>query len=46
VQTTTEALTSLIEPLMIAVIGVLIGGIIISLYLPMFSIYGQISDAG
>jgi type IV pilus assembly protein PilC len=43
VQTTTEALTSLIEPLMIAVIGVLIGGIIVSLYLPMFSIYGQIS---
>ena len=29
VQTTTEALTSLIEPLMIAVIGVLIGGIIV-----------------
>ncbi|WP_309709710.1 type II secretion system F family protein, partial [Pseudolysinimonas sp.] len=43
VQSTTEALTSLIEPLMIAVIGVLIGGIIVSLYLPMFSIYGQIS---
>jgi len=43
VQTTTESLTSLIEPLMIAVIGVLIGGIIVSLYLPMFSIYGQIS---
>ncbi|MEO8528707.1 MAG: type II secretion system F family protein, partial [Pseudolysinimonas sp.] len=46
VQSTTEALTSLIEPLMIAVIGVLIGGIIISLYLPMFSIYGQISNQG
>jgi len=46
VQTMTEQLTSLIEPLMIAVIGVLIGGIIISLYLPMFSIYGQISNAG
>jgi type IV pilus assembly protein PilC len=43
VQSTTEALTSLIEPLMIAVIGVLIGGIIVSLYMPMFSIYGQIS---
>jgi type IV pilus assembly protein PilC len=43
VQTTTEALTSLIEPLMIAVIGVLIGGIIVSLYMPMFSLYSQIS---
>ncbi len=44
VQTTTEALTSLIEPLMIAVIGVLIGGIIVSLYLPMFSLYDQIGQ--
>jgi type IV pilus assembly protein PilC len=39
VQSTTESLTSLIEPLMIAFIGVIIGGIIVSLYLPMFSIY-------
>jgi type IV pilus assembly protein PilC len=44
VQTTTEALTSLIEPLMIAVIGVLIGGIIVSLYLPMFALYDQIGQ--
>lgn len=43
VQTTTEALTSLIEPLMIAFIGIVIGGIIVSLYLPMFSIYSTIS---
>ncbi|MCK4267546.1 MAG: type II secretion system F family protein [Actinomycetia bacterium] len=33
-----ESLTSLIEPLMIAVMGVIIGGIIISLYLPMFKL--------
>ena len=33
-----EALTSLIEPLMIAAMGVIIGGIIISLYLPMFKL--------
>ncbi|HEB12427.1 MAG TPA: type II secretion system F family protein [Actinobacteria bacterium] len=31
-----EGLTSLIEPLMIGVMGFVIGGIIISLYLPMF----------
>jgi type IV pilus assembly protein PilC len=42
VQATTEALTSLIEPLMIAFIGLIVGGIIISLYMPMFSIYQQI----
>ena len=33
-----ESLTALIEPLMIAVMGVVIGGIIVSLYMPMFQI--------
>jgi type IV pilus assembly protein PilC len=42
VQTTTEQLTSLIEPLMIGVIGVVIGGMIIALYMPIFTIYNQI----
>ncbi len=31
-----DALTSLIEPLMIVVVGLVVGGILISLYLPMF----------
>jgi type IV pilus assembly protein PilC len=39
VQSTTEQLTSLIEPLMIAFIGVVIGGMIVALYLPVFSIF-------
>ena len=39
VQSTTEQLTALIEPLMIAFIGVVIGGMIVALYLPMFSIF-------
>lgn len=39
VEATTEQLTSLIEPLMIGVIGVLIGGMVIALYMPMFSIF-------
>jgi len=42
VDTTTKALTSLIEPLMIAFIGVIIGGMIVALYLPVFSIYDAI----
>jgi len=42
VETTTKALTSLIEPLMIAFIGVVIGGMIVALYLPVFSIFDQI----
>jgi len=43
VQTTTEALTSLIEPLMIGFIGVVIGGMIVALYLPIFTIFEQIN---
>lgn len=42
VDTTTKALTSLIEPLMIAFIGVVIGGMIVALYLPVFSIFNEI----
>lgn len=42
VQSTTESLTSLIEPLMIAVIGIVIGGMIVALYMPIFTIFEQI----
>ncbi|TYL46419.1 type II secretion system F family protein [Nocardioides sp. BGMRC 2183] len=42
VEATTEALTALIEPLMIAFLGVIVGGMIICLYLPMFSIFDLI----
>lgn len=37
-----SALTSLIEPIIIVVMGVVIGGILIAMYLPMFDIIGQI----
>ncbi|WP_456788512.1 type II secretion system F family protein [Cellulomonas sp. P5_C5] len=39
VTATTEQLTSLIEPLMIAILGTIIGGMIIALYMPIFSIF-------
>ena len=39
VESTTEQLTSLIEPLMILVLGILIGGMIVALYMPIFSIF-------
>jgi type IV pilus assembly protein PilC len=42
VDATTEALTSLIEPLMIAVLGTLIGGMIIALYMPIFNVFNLI----
>src|SRR5215217_385290 len=39
VDATVKALTSLIEPLMIVVVGGIVGAIVISMYLPMFRIY-------
>ena len=39
VEATTAQLTSLIEPLMIGIIGVIIGGMVIALYMPMFAIF-------
>jgi type IV pilus assembly protein PilC len=44
VEATTEALTALIEPIMIAVLGGLVGGMIICLYLPIFSVYDHIGS--
>jgi type IV pilus assembly protein PilC len=38
VEATTEALTALIEPLMIVIIGSIIGAMIIALYMPIFSL--------
>ncbi|MDP2690063.1 MAG: type II secretion system F family protein, partial [Deltaproteobacteria bacterium] len=35
-----EALTSLIEPLLMAFLGVVVGGLVIALYLPIFQIAG------
>src|SRR5215218_4644382 len=37
-----KALTSIIEPLMIVVVGGIVGFIVISMYLPMFRIYGLV----
>lgn len=37
-----DALTSLIEPLLIAVMGVAVGGMVIALYMPMFNIVNLI----
>lgn len=42
VEATTEALTSLIEPLMIAVLGGIIGSMIIALYMPIFKVFDLI----
>ena len=35
-------LLTLLEPVMIAVLGVVVGGIVVSMYLPLFSMYNNI----
>ena len=42
VEATVNAMTSLIEPILIVVMGVCIGGMIIALYLPMFNVINLI----
>jgi type IV pilus assembly protein PilC len=37
-----KALTSILEPLMIMLVGAMVGFIVISMYLPMFKVYDQI----
>ena len=37
-----KALTSLIEPVMIVFVGAMVGFIVISMYLPIFSLYDKI----
>ena len=42
VEATVDALTSLIEPLLIAVMGIVVGGMVVALYMPMFNIINLI----
>jgi type IV pilus assembly protein PilC len=42
VEATTEALTALIEPLMIAGLGAIVGSMIVALYMPIFKIFDLI----
>ena len=37
-----KALTSILEPVMIVVVGAIVGFIVISMYLPMFKVYDSI----
>ncbi|HEY0188570.1 MAG TPA: type II secretion system F family protein [Cellulomonas sp.] len=42
VEAATEQLTSMIEPIMIAFLGVVVGGMIVALYLPIFKIFDYV----
>jgi type IV pilus assembly protein PilC len=40
-----EAFTQLLEPAMMVVIGGIVGGLLIAMYLPIFSIAGTVGKA-
>ena len=44
VDSAVSALTSLIEPIMMAFLGVVVGGLIIAMYLPIFKLAGNIQS--
>jgi type IV pilus assembly protein PilC len=44
VETATDALTSALEPLLVVLMGIVIGTMVICLYLPMFTIYQNIQS--
>lgn len=44
VETATSQLASVIEPLLIVGLGIVIGGMVISLYLPIFTLYGDLAN--
>jgi type IV pilus assembly protein PilC len=46
VSATVEGLTSLIEPIMIGIMGLLVGGIVLSVFLPILEIQGKIGKKG
>ncbi len=43
VKSTVESLTSLIEPLLIGVMGVLVGGMVMAIFFPIFKMVGSLS---
>lgn len=46
VETAADQLTSMIEPLLIVFVGVVIGGMVVALYLPIFNMSTAITNAG
>ena len=46
VDAATKDMLTLLEPIMIAFLGVAVGGIVISLYMPLFSMVGKLAGGG
>ena len=46
VDTAVAGLMTLLEPIMISILGVIVGGIVISMYLPLFSLINKLAGGG
>lgn len=46
VKSSVESLTSLIEPLLIGIMGFLVGGMVLAIFLPIFKMVGSLSGKG
>jgi len=46
IEATLDALTSLIEPMLIVFLGVIVGGIVIAMFLPIFKLNDVVSQSG
>ena len=46
VKATVEGLTSLIEPIMISIMGFLVGGMVMAIFLPIFKMVGTFGRGG
>jgi type IV pilus assembly protein PilC len=42
VEAAVKSLTSILEPIMLVVVGGIVGFIVVSMYLPLFKVYDQI----
>jgi type IV pilus assembly protein PilC len=42
VSTMVKAMTSMLEPAMIVLVGIIVGSVLLAMYLPMFSIYEHV----
>ncbi|MEW6040959.1 MAG: type II secretion system F family protein [Elusimicrobiota bacterium] len=42
IQSSVESLTSILEPIVILILGVVVAGVLIAMYMPMFDLVGQI----
>jgi len=46
VKSAIKSLTSLVEPLLISVMGIVVGGVVLAVFLPILDVVGQLSEGG